>query len=277
VRTIDEQGRVTEYVYDPAGNLLQVNVSGAGSAQPPVVTGVSPSAIRRGETKSFVVSGTGLTGAQLSVTGPSLEISDLQTSATQIAFTLAVAADAPLGPQSFSIANAGGSASMQVSVNPLLPALHLTPQPVAIALGAAPSEFTVTLSNADNIEHVVSVASGDTAIVTVSPSSVTFSAGQTSATITLTPQGLGTTMIDFSAPGLAGISIQAGVGSPPLGQATGVTRAVSVHLRAGTPGAPAGNAMSAGRPVSVHLPAATPGAPAGNAMSASQPVSVSMP
>jgi len=38
VRVIDEQGRVTEYVYDAAGNILQVIVSGTGSAQPPAVT-----------------------------------------------------------------------------------------------------------------------------------------------------------------------------------------------------------------------------------------------
>ena len=49
IRVIDEAGRVTEYVYDPAGNILQV-VTGA-SAQAPSVASTTPSALRRGETK----------------------------------------------------------------------------------------------------------------------------------------------------------------------------------------------------------------------------------
>ena len=277
VRVIDEQGRVTEYVYDPAGNILRVVVSGPGSAQPPAVTDISPAAIRRGETKSFVVTGTGLTGAQLSTTDPALELSDLQTSATQITFTLRVVAEAPLGPHSFSIANSGGAAAVEVAINPLLPVLDLTPQPIALALGGSSHDFTVTLSNADNIEHVVSVASADPAIATVSPSSVTFTAGQTEAVISITPQGLGRTTIDISAPTLATISVEIGVGSALTGEAISVTRSVSVHLRATTPGAPAGNAMAATRAVSVHLPSLTAGAPPGNAMADSGAVSVHLP
>jgi len=300
VRAIDEQGRVTEYVYDPAGNILRVIVSGAGSALAPAVTSISPGAIRRGENRSFVITGTGLTGARLNTTDPALEISALQASATQITFDLTVLAGASLGAHSFSILNAAGSASVQVSVNPLLPVLGLSPQPVVLPFGGAPREFLVTLSNEDNIEHVVTVAPANAAVITVAPGSVTFAPGQTQATITISPQGTGTTTLELTVATLASASFHAGVGSVPLGDAVTVTRPLSVHLRATTPGAPGGNASSVGRPVSVHLraqtpgapngnsmsatqtvsvhlPAATPGAPAGNAMTATQPVSVSMP
>jgi YD repeat-containing protein len=277
VRAIDEQGRVTEYVYDPAGNILRVIVSGAGSALAPAVTSISPGSIRRGETRSFVVTGTGLTGARLSTTDPALEITALQTSATQITFDLTVLSSAPLGAHVFPLANAVGSASVQVSVNPVLPVLGLSPQPVALVLGGAPRNFTVTLSSADNIDHVVSVASADPAVVTVSPPSITFIAGQTEAVISIAPQSLGNTTIDLTAATLAAASFQAGVGPVLVGEAVTVTRPVSVHLRAPTAGAPSGNAMSVARAVSVHLPAATPGAPSGNAMSVAQPVSVHLP
>lgn len=300
VRVIDEQGRVTEYVYDPAGNILRVVVSGAGSSQPPSVTSISPGSIRRGETRSFVITGTGLTGAQLSTTDPALDISALQTSATQISFDLTALPAAVLGSHLFALSNAGGSASVQVVANPLLPVLGLSPQPIALPFGGPPSQFFVTLSNEDNIEHVVTVAPANPAVITAAPGSVTFAPGQTQAAIDISPQGTGITTLELTAATLASASFHAGVAAVPLGEAMAVTRplsvylpatvpgappgnamsvtrSVSVHLPAVTPGVPAGNAMSVTNPVSVHLPAATPGAPAGNAMSATQPVSVSMP
>ena len=277
VRVIDEQGRVTEYVYDPAGNILRVIVSGAGSALPPGVTSVSPGSIRRGETRSIVITGTGLTGAHLSTTDPALDISALQTSATRITFDLTVLPTAALGPHLFSLSNAGGSASVQVALNPLLPMLGMSPLPIALASNSLPRNFLVTLSNADNIGHVVSVASADPAIATVSPSSITFLAGQTQAVVSIVPHAMGTTTIDLASAALAATSIHAGVGPVPLGEAVSVTRPLSVYLPAPTSGAPAGNAMSVTRAVSVHLPAVIPGAPAGNAMSVTRAVSVHLP
>lgn len=97
VRVIDDQGRVTEYVYAAAGNILQVTVSGAGSAQPPAVASASPTSVRRGETAAFEITGTNLTGAQVATPDPGLDISGLQTSATLITFSLTVSATAALG------------------------------------------------------------------------------------------------------------------------------------------------------------------------------------
>ena len=277
VRVIDEQGRVTEYVYDAAGNILQVIVSGAGSAQPLVVTSFSPSSIRRGETKAATIIGTGLTGAHVSVADPALDISGLQTSETRVTFNLTVLPNAAVAAHLFSISNAGGSVSVQVAVNPLLPKLGMSPLPIAIALNSAPRNFFVTLSNADNIDHVVSVTSANPAIATVSPSSITFLAGQTEAMVGIAPQAMGTTVIDLTSAALAAVPIHVGVGPTPVGDAMSVTRPLSVHLPALIPGAPAGNAMSVTQAVSVHLPAEIPGAPPGNAMAVTQPVSVSMP
>ena len=55
VRVIDEQGRVMQYVYDAAGNILQV-ITG-GTAQPPAVTSINPTSIVRGETKQVSITG----------------------------------------------------------------------------------------------------------------------------------------------------------------------------------------------------------------------------
>ena len=277
VRVIDEQGRVTEYVYDPAGNILRVVVSGPGSSQPPSVATVTPDAMRRGETRSIVVTGTSLFGAQVSTTDPGLVISSLQAGGTQISFDLSALLNATLGAANLSVVNAGGTTSVVVTINPLLPVLGLGPTPVALVTNGPATDFTVSLANEDNIEHVVSVASADTAIATVSPASLTFAPGETSKVITVTPLAVGNTSIGLSAPGLVTQSIAIGVGPVLLGEAASVTRAVSVYLPAVTPGAPGGNAMSASQAASVHLPAATPGAPSGDAMSVTKSVSVHLP
>jgi YD repeat-containing protein len=207
VRVIDEQGRVTEYVYDAAGNILQVIVSGAGSAQPPVVTSVSETSIRRGETKSVQITGTGLTGAHVATPDPALDVSNLNVSATQITFTLSALAGAALGAHTLSIRNAGGATSVQLTVNPVLPKLDMSPLPIAVPPTGSGRNFFVTLSSADNVDHVVSLASSNPSRVTVSPANVTFAAGETEKIVTVTGLTAGNAAIDLTSPLLASNSV----------------------------------------------------------------------
>jgi hypothetical protein len=227
VRVIDEQGRVTEYVYDAAGNLLQVIGGAPGSAQPPVVTASTPGSIRRGETRSFQVTGTGLSGAHVSTSDPALDVSGLHVSATQVLFSLTAAAGATLGSRQISISNAAGVTSIQVTVNPVLPKLGVTPQPIAVPPNGTQRSYFVTLSNADNIDHTVSIVSANPATASVSPASITFTAGQTERLISVAGQAAGLTALNLSAPGLAPTSVPvfvtvefSGIStsfSPPLG------------------------------------------------------------
>jgi YD repeat-containing protein len=207
VRVIDEQGRVTEYAYDPAGNILEVRVSGAGTAQPPAITGYSPSSIRHGETKSFEISGTNLTGARVATSDAGLDISSLQVSATQITFTLTALAGAALGSHSIGIANAGGSVSVQLTVNPVLPKLNMSPLPIAVPPTGAARNFFVTLSTPDNINHVVTVASSNPAIATVTPNTLTFVAGETEKLVSVAGQSAGLAAINLTSPLLAPNSV----------------------------------------------------------------------
>lgn len=207
VRVIDEQGRVTEYVYDAAGNILQVIVSGPGSAQPPVVTTSNVTSIRRGETKAFQITGTGLTGAHVSTPDSGLDISGLQVSATQISFSLTATAAAALGVHTISIANAGGTTSIQLTVNPVLPKLNMAPLPIAVPPSGTGRQFFVTLSSPDTIDHVVSLVSSNTARMTVSPASVTFSAGQIEKLVTVTGHTAGNAAVNLSSPQLVSTSV----------------------------------------------------------------------
>jgi len=227
VRVIDEQGRVTEYVYDAAGNILQVIVSGPGSSQPPVVTGVSETFIRRGESKSVQITGTGLTGAHVATPDSALDISGLQVTATQISFTLTAGAAAALGAHAISIGNAGGATSVQLAVNPVLPKLNMSPLPIAVPPTGSGRSFFATLSSADNIDHVVSLASSDPSRVTVSPASVTFTAGETEKLVTVTGLTAGNAAINLTSPLLASNSVPVFV----TAEFTGITTSFALPLQ----------------------------------------------
>lgn len=195
IRVIDEQGRATEYVYDPAGNILQV-ITGE-TAQPPAITGISPNSLRRGETKQVQVTGTGLNGIEISSPDPQLTVTDLQSTPTQASFTLSASVTAILGPQQLTFFNAAGSIAATVTVNPVLPKVTVAPLPLAIPPDNLAHQFTVELSNADTIDHTFTLTSANTAIATVSPATLTIPAGQTTAKPSVTGKAAGQTSISL--------------------------------------------------------------------------------
>lgn len=216
VRVIDEQGRVTEYVYDAAGNILQV-ITGA-AAEAPTVSAITPSAIRRGEAKQIQITGSGLTGVVLGTNDPELDVSNLARTATQLTFTLAASLAALLGPRPLTLRNAAGSATATITVDPALPQVLVDPTPLAIAPDNIPRQFTIRLSNPDNIAHTIALSASNKNVI-VSPASVTIAAGQTEAqanitgvsagqsTLTLASASLGTTLVPVFVTGeFSGIS-----------------------------------------------------------------------
>ncbi|MBI5908635.1 MAG: RHS repeat protein [Betaproteobacteria bacterium] len=231
VRVIDEQGRVTEYVYDAAGNILQV-IAGTGGVQAPAITAISPNLIRRGEIKSMQIIGTGLIGAQVGISDPGLGIANVAASSTLVSFTLTATASAVLGPQQVTVSNAAGSATTSLTVSPVLPKLGMSPLPIAVPPTGASRNFFVSLSSADNIDHVVGVASANTAIATVSPASVTIAAGQTEAIVSIAGQSAGTTAINLTSSTLAGTAVPVFVTSEFTGLTTSFTRPLGVVLDA---------------------------------------------
>lgn len=180
---------------------------GAGSAQPPAVSAFVPSSIRRGETKAAQITGTGLNGARVRTSDPGLDIANLGADATRITFDLTATATAALGTQTISIANAGGTTSIAITVNPKLPKLSMSPQPIAVPPTGGARPFLVSLSSPDNVDHVISLASANPAIATVTPSSVTIAAGQTEARVNVAGISAGQTAINLGSPVLGNTSV----------------------------------------------------------------------
>lgn len=247
IRVIDEQGRVTEYVYDAAGNILQV-IAGA-AAQTPTITTISPNTLRRGETRAFQITGTGLTGANLSVADPGLDITNLRVSATQVLFNLTATTSAVFGSQVLTLSNAAGSTTTTIAVNPLQPKVGMTPLPIAVPPTGAARSFFVSLSSPDNIAHVINLASANPAIATVAPASVTLAAGQTEAVVSIAGQTAGTTAINLTSATLPGTSVPVFVTSEFTGITTSFAQPVGVTLES----APGSISTSIGPIVSPHV------------------------
>jgi YD repeat-containing protein len=226
VRVIDEQGRVTQYVYDAAGNILQVITGAPGSAQAPSITSISPSSIRQGGTQQVTISGSALAGVSISISDPNLDVGGVQITATQVSFALTAFATAAVGTQTISLQNAAGTATASITVNPQLPKVFVDPTPLAIPPDSVARNITIRLSNADNIDHTLALSISN-ANATISPASLTIPAGQTQAqasvrgvtagqaTLTMTSPTLGTTVFPVFVTGeFTGVSTSYAV---PLG------------------------------------------------------------
>ena len=153
VRYTDPQGRVTAYNYDGAGNILSVQVT--QPLLPPTVTSVTPSGVRRGETRSFTLIGSSFANASVTLSSPSANVvlSGLVVTPTQITFSLAAAAAASLGAQVLTVTTPGGSTTTNISILPALPTILIEPTPLAIPPDSVARDFAVVLSGADGIDQ----------------------------------------------------------------------------------------------------------------------------
>ena len=194
-----------EYVYDAAGNLLEVKDAGAAAA--PVVTSVTPPNLRRGSTAVIRIEGSGFSSA--TVTGPAagFVISGQKVLPTSIEFTLAAAADVALGSHIFTVANAAGNATATITINPGLPVLSVAPLPLAVAPDNVPRSFNIGLSNADSVAHIVNLTPSNAAIATVSPASLSIAPGQTSVFASITGVSGGSTTLTLTSPTLQTVQV----------------------------------------------------------------------
>ncbi|MDP2762054.1 MAG: hypothetical protein Q8O64_16935 [Sideroxyarcus sp.] len=199
------------------------------------VNSVTPDSIRRSETKSFVIGGASLLGAQVSVpVNSGLSVSNLRTTGTSVSFDLSATASAALGSQAITVKNpavANGSAAMLVNVFDLLPRLNTATIPAAVIPDGVARPFQLSLSNPDTVDHTLNFSTLDPTIVGVSPASVVIPAGFISATVNITGLKPGYTMLNVSSPTLATASKQVyattllngGVVGPVLSAPTGVS------------------------------------------------------
>lgn len=235
VRAIDEQGRATEYQYDAAGNILRV-VTGSGQAQPPAISSISPSTLRRGETGLVTLTGSNLSGAAVGNPDAGLDIVDVRSTPNQITFTLAVSAIANLGSHTFVLSSAAGSATAAITVAPLLPKMSVEPTPLAIPPDNVARTITLRLSGPDTIDHVVALSASN-ANIAVTPAQTTFVAGQSQATASVKGVMAGQAELRLNSTTLGNTAVPVFVTAEFLGISTSYARPLGVVLESSsTPG-----------------------------------------
>ena len=189
-----------------AGKVRLDNAMTVIPPKPPiVVSSLSPSSIRRGETKTFQATGQVLAGASVTTSAAGLTISNISTSSTSVAFTLNASSTATLGDQTLvftNTASASGSASATVSVLSAPPTVFTSPAPVAVPPDNLPHQIKVRLSAVDTVDHSFTVTVANTAVAAVSPASFSIVAGQTEASLTVTGKIAGQTSLTISSPTL---------------------------------------------------------------------------
>lgn len=201
IRYVDEQGRVTQYVYDAAGNILRVFRGDAAQA-PPTVTAITPDFTRQGQTRQLRLSGSDLLNAVVRSSDPELSVGFNSASPTELVITVSTRADAAIGPKQLTVTNSLGSTSATLNVRPAL-TLITVPGLVVVPPDSLAHAVVLRLSDADTAPIVFNVSSNAPGVASVSPSSVTLLPGQTEVQVAVTGFQLGRTLLNVSSPALS--------------------------------------------------------------------------
>jgi YD repeat-containing protein len=202
IRYVDSDGQVTEYVYDAAGNILEVRRAGTAQQLAPTIQSVTPAATRAGEIIRVLVTGANFFGARLISPDSRIGVGQVQATATTLGFAVAAAADAPVGTHTFTLTNGGGVASFAFSIAPPLPRLQASPNPLAVPPDGVERQLSIRLSNADTIAHAISLASTDNGVLSVTPPSLLFAPGVTEAFATIRGVAAGNVTLGLTSPTL---------------------------------------------------------------------------
>lgn len=172
---------------------------------------IAPSTLRRDESKSFVIDGSSLQGAQVTVpSGVGLSLSNLQTTPVQVTFTLAASASATVGAQALTVTNpavANGSAIATITVKHAFPKIVANPSPLVVPPDGNTHAFSLQLTNSDELAHTLNLSVSDPSIASVSPVSVTVPAGESQVMLNMAGLKLGYTVLNVTSPTLAAIAV----------------------------------------------------------------------
>lgn len=207
IQYVDSAGQVTEYTYDAAGNLTAVTGAGSASAYVPVLSTVTPNLIRRGETKSLLITGQRLQAGSLKTSDPGLDLLNVRQTATQIQADLIADQAVPVGSQTLSFTNAQGVASIPITVAPVLPTLSVEPSPLALPPDNTARNITLRLSSSDVVSHSINLVMSDTSKATISPATVTIAPGQSSVQVSVTPKVAGFTSLQLTSSTLVSTTV----------------------------------------------------------------------
>lgn len=226
IRSVTPSGSQVDYVYDAAGNLLQVT---SGAIQAPSISTSDLGSFRRNEFRTATILGANLVGTSLRGSHPGISISNIVSSATSIQFIVSVAQDTPLGPHQLIVESAAGSATVGMTV--LEGALiTIDPQPIVVPPDNLARKYYVRLPDPAVQSVTLSLSTHSPTIAKTNMATVTIPAGQTTAEIGVIGVSAGTTVLSMSSsnwinPVEALVSVSSGTGNQIIYSARiGITR-----------------------------------------------------
>lgn len=199
IRRVDDQSRGTDYVYDPAGNVMQVTIS--GQARPPSITSGPLADQRRNDVRQIAVGGTGLAGLAIKASHLGIAVSNVAQSATAISFRLAVSHQVPLGPQQLIFQGAAGTVSMPFNVLPAV-AFAFVPEPISVAPDNIARKFSLVVGEPFAEAKTFSLSTLSSVIAKTSATQISLPAGQTEASLSVIGVAQGNTLLRVNNSGL---------------------------------------------------------------------------
>ncbi len=242
-----QQREVLEYEYDAAGHIS--GIEAFLEDQPPRIDQLSPSRIARERLWRLRAQGMYLRQVQVRPAHPGITISEVQSSDTQVDFTLYADAQVPVGAQTLHFQSSLGSVGVPIEVRPALPILGAYPTPLVVGIGSR-QRLRISLSRADAEAHTVQLRLlTGTEQVGLSASQLTLAAGHLDGLVELTGLSAGSARLQLSSISLdqqLELSVQVQAPRPlPAGSYSVQTRPVGVLRRA----APSQPELSARGPI----------------------------
>lgn len=216
IRRVDGQNLGTDYLYDAAGNIVQVTAP--AQPQTPSITSVPLPDFRRNEIKPISLSGTALQGLSIRASHPGIVITQVVQSNSTMSFRMAVSGQVPLGRQDLTLQGAAGSIQVPFNVLPEL-AYAIEPYPIAVPPDGIARRFSLVFAEP-------AVQARNFGLSTLAPGTartnvgqISIASGQTRADFGVVGVAEGTTVLrlsstDFFEPIEAMVSVYQGAGSP---------------------------------------------------------------
>lgn len=194
--TFADSRRSQIFSYDSAGNLIQT--TSLITSNPPVISSATPGYINIGRTINVLVTGTDLFGAQVSTSYPDLTISNVNSTVSQLTFTLTASDLAAIGIATINFVTSLGSGSSTIIVEERAPGIFTEPNPIALLADAQPKTIQLTIDQTQPISKTYDINISNSIFASLSQSTITFPAGSNSATVDITGLAEGNTELTLS-------------------------------------------------------------------------------
>jgi len=167
----------------------------------PVVSGMTPRAVSRGQETSVVIHGSSLGAASASIDVPGVTLSAQSASRNSLAFRVGVGAQVAAGVYPLRVGNAVGSVPLTLEVMAEAtpqPPLQLIPSIIALAPNAIYQSVTLRSNTTATTDRQFNASVDNTAVAKLRENSLILPAGQYETSLAIAGVGLGSATLQIN-------------------------------------------------------------------------------